>query len=121
MSIVSVSPAEPAWRWRSPLLGEAAVLDLAAGPLTYFRRGAGPTLVFAHGWLANANLWRRVVDVLADRFTCVTLDLPLGADREPMRPDADLGAVGCGRLVADALAALDVRDATPVGNDSGGA
>src|SRR5262249_40099555 len=92
-----------------------------AGPLEYFRRGAGPTLVFAHGWLANANLWRKVVDALADRFTCVTLDLPLGAHRRPMGADAELDAVGCARLVADALAALAVRDVTLVGNDSGGA
>ena len=120
MSIVGTT-SEPPWRWRSPLLGAAGMLELSAGRLEYFRRGTGPTVVFAHGWLANANLWRKVVDALADRVTCLTLDLPLGAHRHPMRDDADLDAAGCGRLVAEALAALDLRDVTLVGNDSGGA
>jgi pimeloyl-ACP methyl ester carboxylesterase len=78
-------------------------------------------LVFAHGWLANANLWRNVVDLLADRFRCVTLDLPLGSHRVPTRAGADLTPAGCGEIIADALAALDLRDVTLVGNDSGGA
>ena len=75
---------------RSPLLGERIALDLPQGRLEAFRRGAGPPLVFAHGWLANANLWRGVVDRLHDRFACITLDLPLGAHRVPLHPDADL-------------------------------
>jgi pimeloyl-ACP methyl ester carboxylesterase len=44
--------------WRSPLLGTARHVHLDGGELEYFERGEGPVLVFAHGWLANANLWR---------------------------------------------------------------
>jgi pimeloyl-ACP methyl ester carboxylesterase len=108
-------------RYRSPLLGEPRRLDLAAGTIEAFERGAGPPLVFAHGWLANANLWRGVVDRLADRFRCIALDLPLGAHRLAMAPDADLAAEDCGALVVEALAALGLDDVTLVGNDSGGA
>ena len=108
-------------RWRSPLLGERVVLELPQGHLEAFRRGEGPPLVFAHGWLANANLWRRVVDALAVRFACHVLDLPLGAHRVPLDPGADLSAEGCGELVADALDALGLDEVTLVGNDSGGA
>jgi pimeloyl-ACP methyl ester carboxylesterase len=108
-------------RWRSPLLGEPVELKLPQGRLQAFRRGEGPPLVFAHGWLANANLWRAVVDRLSDRFSCLALDLPLGAHRVPLDADADLSAEGCGRLLANALEALDLRDVTLVGNDSGGA
>ncbi|HSS32560.1 MAG TPA: alpha/beta hydrolase [Solirubrobacterales bacterium] len=108
-------------RWRSPLLGEPVELDLPQGRLDAFRRGEGPPLVFAHGWLANANLWRGVVDRLADRFTCVALELPLGAHRTPLDPGADLSAEGCGELIADALDALALDGVTLVGNDSGGA
>jgi pimeloyl-ACP methyl ester carboxylesterase len=107
--------------WRSPLLGEVGRARVAAGEVEYFQRGDGPVLVFAHGWLANANLWRQVVDRLAGRFRCVTLDLPLGSHRVPMRAGADLTPAGCGELVAQALTALDLRDVTLVGNDSGGA
>jgi pimeloyl-ACP methyl ester carboxylesterase len=89
-------------RWRSDLLGERLELDLPQGRLEAFRRGDGPPLVFAHGWLANANLWRHVVDRLADRFSCVALDLPLGAHRVAL-PEADLTPVGCAALIAAAL------------------
>jgi pimeloyl-ACP methyl ester carboxylesterase len=94
---------------------------LPQGRLDAFRRGEGPPLVFAHGWLANANLWRGVVDLLAERFSCHVLDLPLGAHRTPLGAGIDLGAEGCGELVAEALAVLDLDGVTLVGNDSGGA
>ncbi|HST55052.1 MAG TPA: alpha/beta hydrolase [Solirubrobacteraceae bacterium] len=108
-------------RWRSPLLGEQAEIELEHGRLQLFRRGGGPPLVFAHGWLANANLWRKVVEPLADRFTCVTLDLPFGGHRVALDEHADLSAAGCGALIADALEALELTDVTLIGNDSGGA
>ncbi|HEY6779484.1 MAG TPA: alpha/beta fold hydrolase [Thermoleophilaceae bacterium] len=107
-------------RWRSELLGEHIELALPQGRLDAFRRGAGPPLVFAHGWLANANLWRGVVDRLADRFDCIALDLPLGAHRHPL-PDVDLSPAGCAALIVAALEALELEQVTLVGNDSGGA
>ncbi len=110
-----------AHRYRSPLLGEAIRLSLPQGEVEAFIRGDGPPLVFAHGWLANANLWRKVVDRLADRYSCIALDLPLGAHRIPLNPDADLSANGCGALIADTLDALDLDAVTLVANDSGGA
>lgn len=115
-----MSDPEP-HRWRSPLLGESAVLELEAGRIEYFERGAGPALVFSHGWLANANLWRHVIDRLAAEFRCIALDLPLGSHRLPIGPDADLSPAGCGALIAAAVAALDLTEPTLVGNDSGGA
>ena len=111
----------PPHLWRSERLGAARSVELAHGRVEYYERGAGPTLVFAHGWLANANLWRTVVDELASDFRCVVLDLPLGAHRVPMAPDADLSPAGCGELIAGVLDALDLHDVTLVGNDSGGA
>jgi hypothetical protein len=38
-----------------------------------------------------------------------------------MQPDADLSPAGCGKLIGDALEALELSDVTLVGNDSGGA
>ncbi len=120
MSIDVIAPGS-AHLWRSEALGVQGEVSLPAGRLQYFRRGHGPVVVFAHGWLANANLWRNVVERLASDFTCVTLDLPLGAHRVPMDPTADLSPVGCGGLIATTLAALGLLDVTLVGNDSGGA
>jgi pimeloyl-ACP methyl ester carboxylesterase len=110
-----------AHRWRSELLGEPRTVAVSGGRLDYFERGEGPVLVFSHGWLANANLWRGVVDLLADRFRCLALDLPLGSHRTPMAADADLGPLGVAGLIADAVERLDLEDITLVGNDSGGA
>ena len=58
--------------------------SLPSGALDYFERGEGPALLFSHGWLANANLWRKVVDHLRAEFRCLVLDLPLGSHRTPM-------------------------------------
>jgi pimeloyl-ACP methyl ester carboxylesterase len=111
-----------AHRHRSPLLGEPIRLSLTQGSIEAFTRGEGPPLVFVHGWLANANLWRNVIDALAGRYRCIALDLPFGAHRIALDRDADLSAEGCGTLVADALQALGLEeDITLVANDSGGA
>ncbi len=107
--------------WRSPLLGERRLLESERGPIEYHVRGEGPVLVFAHGWLANANLWRAVVDMLAADFRCIALDLPFGSHRVPIGEKADLTPSGCGALIASALEALSLDDVTLVGNDSGGA
>lgn len=111
----------PPQLWRSPLLGDRRTLDVKGGTLEYFVRGNGPVLVFSHGWLANANLWRTVVDKLADRFLCITLDLPLGSHRLSFGSGADLSPSGCGELIAQVLEVLDLTEVTLVGNDSGGA
>lgn len=110
-----------AHRWRSELLGEPRTLELDGGTLDYFERGEGPVLLFSHGWLANANLWRKVVDRLHAEFRCLVLDLPLGSHRTPMAPAADLSPLGVASLIAAVLERLDLRTTTLVGNDSGGA
>ena len=108
-------------RWRSAQLGECRTIEVPGGAIEYFERGEGPTLVFSHGWLANANLWRKVIDLLCGEFRCLALDLPLGSHRTPMAADADLSPNGVGALIADAVERLGLSEATLVGNDSGGA
>lgn len=114
--------AAPAARlYRSAQLGTARTVRVAAGEIRYFERGSGPSIVFAHGWLANANLWRKVVALLADRYRCIVLDLPLGAHGAAVEPGADLSPPGCGAIILDIIEALGLQDVTLVGNDSGGA
>jgi pimeloyl-ACP methyl ester carboxylesterase len=107
--------------WRSPTLGEASEVQLRDGPIRYHEVGSGSTLVFVHGLLVNANLWRKVVARLSSDFRCVTLDLPLGAHISPMRQDADLSPGGVSNLIADAIEALGLEEVALVGNDTGGA
>jgi pimeloyl-ACP methyl ester carboxylesterase len=121
VSTPASAPVDAPHLWRSELLGDEHELELPQGRLRYFARGEGPPIVFCHGWLANANLWRNVVPALAERHTCIALDLPFGSHRVAMAEHAELTPDGCGALIADSLDALDVHQATLVGNDSGGA
>jgi pimeloyl-ACP methyl ester carboxylesterase len=54
-------------------------------------------------------------------FWCIVPDLPLGGHAVAMDRDADLTPRGVARMVADLMEALDLRDVTLVGNDTGGA
>jgi pimeloyl-ACP methyl ester carboxylesterase len=106
--------------WRSPDLGPARTLELGAGrSIRVHVTGDGPAIVFVHGALVNANLWRKVVPRL-DGHTRVTLDMPLGSHLEPMAKDADLTPPALADLIADSLEALELRDVALVGNDTGG-
>jgi pimeloyl-ACP methyl ester carboxylesterase len=96
-------------------------LHTSAGPLSYRERGVGRPIVFVHGLLVDGTLWDPVVDLLCDRFRCITPDWPLGSHPIPMREDADLSPHGVARLVAEVLERLDLDDVVLVANDSGGA
>ena len=106
--------------WRDPALGEPTEIETSGGTMRVFSAGSGEPIVFAHGALVNANLWRKVVPRLAPDFRCVTLDLPLGSHELAM-PQADLSPTGLADLIADAIGALGLEQPTLVGNDSGGA
>ncbi|WP_282780845.1 MULTISPECIES: alpha/beta hydrolase [unclassified Nocardia] len=95
-------------------------VDIAAGRIHYVERGEGPPVVLLHGLLMNHTIWDRVLDRLPAGFRYVLPDLPLGAHPEPMRPGTDLSLRGQNRIIADFLAALDLREVTLVHNDWGG-
>jgi pimeloyl-ACP methyl ester carboxylesterase len=102
-------------------LGTERSVELPAGTIRYRERGDGPPVVFVHGVLVNADLWRKVVPAVAEGHRCIAPDWPLGSHEVPMRPDADLSPPGLARLIADFLEALDLDDVTIVANDTGGA
>ncbi len=105
--------------WRDPALGTPRELELPGGRLRAFEAGSGPPIVFVHGLLVNANLWRKVIARLSPDFRCVALDMPLGSHELAM-PDADLSPLGLANLIADAIEAAGLEDVTLVGNDTGG-
>jgi pimeloyl-ACP methyl ester carboxylesterase len=107
--------------WRSPALGDAREIDLPQGTLRVHESGTGEPIVFVHGLLVNANLWRKVVPSLTGQFRCVTLDMPLGSHLRPMPREADLSPYALADLVADAIERLGLESVTLVGNDTGGA
>ncbi len=105
----------------SSTLGEVREARLSTGVVRYRERGSGDPVVFLHGLLVNGDLWRNVVPTIARTHRCITPDLPLGSHEIACAPDADLSIAGLARLVAEFLAALDLRAATLVANDTGGA
>lgn len=99
---------------------ESKRLETRLGPIAYRSTGHGPTLVFFAGALANGALWRDVLVALADRYRCITIDLPLGAHPWPLSAGADRSATSLARLLLDCLELLDVDDATVIVNDTAG-
>ena len=63
----------------SEALGERREVSLPQGTIRYRERGTGEPIVFIHGALVNADLWRKVVPLLAPDFRCIAPDLPLGS------------------------------------------
>jgi len=97
-------------------------IELSAGTIDYEDTGGeGPTLVLLHGLLMDASLWDDVMADLSVDHRCVAPTLPLGAHRHAMHADADLSLRGIARLVSELLDRLELRGATVVGNDTGGA
>jgi pimeloyl-ACP methyl ester carboxylesterase len=95
-------------------------LELSAGTIDYEDTGGdGPVLVFQHGLAMGGSEWREVVRDLRRDHRCIVPELPLGAHRRPMRPDADLSFDGLVRIVLELFERLDLRELTLVGNDSG--
>src|SRR5215470_20006944 len=92
--------------------GAVPHIELSHGTLYYRESGTGALVVFLHGYLMGAGLWDPVVRLLDGEFRCLAPELPFGAHPAPMQPDADLSAAGLGKLVADFLDALDLRDVT---------
>jgi pimeloyl-ACP methyl ester carboxylesterase len=95
-------------------------IELSAGIIEYEDTGgSGPVIVLLHGFAMDGSLWRHVVRELRADYRCIVPTLPLGSHRRPMREDADLSPHGIAKLQAEFLEALDLREVTLVGNDSG--
>ena len=96
-------------------------LQLSHGTVGVTERGEGPPIVFVHGVLVNAGLWRDSIARLARSHRCIALTLPLGGHRSPTPIGADLSLMGLADMVAEALERLDLEDVTLAGSDTGGA
>ena len=86
--------------------------------LHYVAGGTGPIVLFGHGWPASWYEWRKVMPLLADRFTCVALDLPGFGDSAP--PPAFDDATIAGIVRRFIAAELDVDELHVVCHDISG-
>lgn len=97
-------------------------VEVSAGPIDYGDTGGeGRPIVFIGGLPHDETLWGGVIAELRGRFRCLMPVLPLGAQRKPLRPDADLSLPGLSRIVTEFLERLDLEDAIVCFNDWGGA
>ena len=96
-------------------------ITLPQGTVRYSESGSGDTIVLIHGLLVDGRLWREVVPLLDKDFHVVVPDLPLGSHKVALNEFAERTAPGIAKLIADFIEALDLRDVTLVGNDTGGA
>jgi pimeloyl-ACP methyl ester carboxylesterase len=99
-------------------------VTLNSGTIHYEKSGPsdGRPLVFVHGYMMGASVWRPLAARLSERgFLCFAPTWPLGAHTEPMSGGADLTMEGIAAIVGDFIDSLDVNDVVLLGNDTGGA
>lgn len=65
-----------------------ARIDLGHSKVAYYRFGAGPDLLFVHGWPLHAATFRKIVPELATSFTCHLIDLPGAGQTRCEAPEA---------------------------------
>jgi haloalkane dehalogenase len=94
-------------------------IDVGAGAVAYRRVGAGPDVLFIHGWPLSGATFRHLLPHLAEHVTCHVIDFPGAGDSRfdattPLTLEQHIATV---RRVVDQLGLDDVA---VVGHDSGG-
>ena len=84
----------------------------------FYRAGRGPVLVLLHGIGSSSLTWKRVVELLARRYTVIAPDLLGHGATERLRGDYSLGAHASG--VRDLMVKLGFERATICGHSLGG-
>ncbi len=104
------------------LLQAAEVSRVPAGDcaLGYRVVGAGPDVVFIHGWPLHGLTWRHIVEDLAPHYRCHVFDLP-GTGASEWTPELHYGIRDHARRVLAVLDHLGIERFACVGHDSGAA
>lgn len=99
------------------------IIEINSGTIHYEETGPqnGRPVVFVHGYWMGGQVWRQVSRRLAGLgLRCIAPTWPMGAQSQPLHPNADRTITGVAGIVAEVLEGLDLRDVVIVGNDSGG-
>jgi len=107
---------------RSEIAGEFGTprfIEAGQARVCYRKAGQGPALVLLHGFPLSGLTWRKLVPVLAQRFTCYALDL-VGLGDTTSTVAADFSSEGQAAVLQRALRALHVSSYALMGNDTGG-
>ena len=84
----------------------------------YYLAGRGPALLLLHGIGSSSLTWKRVIEMLAQRYTVLAPDLLGHGTSERLRGDYSLGAHASG--VRDLMVKLGIDRATVCGHSLGG-
>ena len=85
----------------------------------YLKQGNGKPLILVHGFAGSTYTWRKLIPLLADRYTVYALDL-LGFGLSDKPADGNYALDLQGRLVIGFLEALDIPHAAIAGHSMGG-
>jgi pimeloyl-ACP methyl ester carboxylesterase len=102
---------------------DCVTVDTGHGPvIVRDTGGTGTPVLLVHSLLVDADLYRRLWPLLAERgYRCLIPELPLGSHGEPLDDDADLTPTGLADLLTEVLDGLGVPTVHVVGVDTGGA
>jgi len=98
---------------------ENEYVELEGNWIRYRVAGGGPAVVLVHGWLSSGEIWERLAERLAQRFTVYTLDLPGFGESD--KPASGYGVRYGSRSLYAFCAHFGLTRAAIVGHDVGGA
>ncbi len=98
---------------------ENEYVELEGNWIRYRVTGGGPAVVLVHGWLSSGEIWERLAERLAQRFTVYTLDLPGFGESD--KPASGYGVRYGSRLLYAFCAHFGLTRAAIIGHDIGGA
>ncbi len=106
--------AEPTRRW----LAGGRHVEVEGKRIFVYERGAGPAVVFLHGFPTSCYDWRGVIDLLSGNYRCVALDFPgYGLSDKPVAYSYSLFQQA--DVVEGVVRSLGLREAHLVSHDVG--
>ncbi len=94
------------------------LVDAGDATLACRRFGSGPALLLVHGFPLHGFTWRHVLPALAERFTCIVVDLP-GLGDTVWSTATDFGFHAHARRLRRVLDRLDVASCHVLAQDTG--
>ncbi|MEM1347790.1 MAG: alpha/beta hydrolase [Myxococcota bacterium] len=95
------------------------LIDVGEGAAAYRRVGAGPDVLFVHGWPASSATFRALLPFLTAHVTCHLVDLP-GAGHSQFTRASTISVAQHIESVRRIVDALELEQYAVVAHDSGG-
>ncbi|MFN0091959.1 MAG: alpha/beta fold hydrolase [Acidimicrobiales bacterium] len=94
-------------------------IDVGNGAVAYRKVGAGPDVVFSHGWPVTAATFRRLLPYLTEHVSCHLIDLP-GAGDSHFDRTTTISVTSHVAALRRAVDELGLTSFGVIGHDSGG-